>query len=272
MKFLSIRMVLCASFVTALTCAFFLLVPMAGFVRAEPVLVISVENKDWAGHYRWDNGELTGIDADIFRHVAGDLGYAVKFMPFPWKRATQMAEDALTDGVFDLASTTRRESVLYFVNTPLSQETVVFWVKQGSPFSYRGRFSKSLRFGVMHGEDWSRWFEDSGTPIVTPFTSFRAAFSSLAAGRIDVFANYLTSTRELVNQLGFEEEIVPSLPIVPNYYYIALSRKPGYEVLADKLSKALAEFFDSPEYIDLLKSHGVKNSANAFHPLKNINN
>nr|WP_321255356.1 transporter substrate-binding domain-containing protein [uncultured Pseudodesulfovibrio sp.] len=231
-----------------------------------------MENKDWAGHYRWVNGELTGIDADIFRRVASDLGYVVEFTPFPWKRATQMAEDVLTDGVFDLASTTRRECVLHFVDTPLSQETIVFWVKSGSDFSYQGRFPKSLRFGIMHGEDWSRWFEESGTPIVTPFTSFRAAFSSLAAGRIDVFANYLTSTRELVNQFGFEEEIVPSLPIIPNYYYVALSRKPGYEALAEKLSKALAKFFDSPAYVDLLKSYGVKNPANAFHPSKSINN
>nr|WP_287410954.1 transporter substrate-binding domain-containing protein [Pseudodesulfovibrio sp.] len=251
--------------------AVFSLLLMANFACAEQVLVISVENKDWAGHYQWVKGELTGIDADIFRRVASELGYAIEFIPFPWKRATQMAEDSLTDGVFDLASTTRRGSVLHFVDTPLSQETIVFWVKPDSDFSYQGRFSKSLRLGIMHGEDWSRWFEESGTPIVTSFTSFGAAFSSLEAGRIDVFANYLTSTRELINKHGFEEEIVPSLPIIPNYYYVALSRKPGHRALSKKLSKALAKFFDSPAYADLLKTYGVKNPDNAFHPSRSLN-
>lgn len=239
---------------------------MCTTVQAGDPLVIGVEDRGWAGHYHWVDGELQGLDADVFRAVACSLGHEINFLPLPWKRANVMAEDKLTDGVFDLSATKSRLSDLYFINPPLSREAIVFWVRKGSPFSYQGKFERSLWLGVMAEEDWSDWFAKGGSPRVVRFSSLKAAFNSLAEGRIDVFGNYLHSGQKWLREHGLELEIEASEPVVPNYYYAAFSRKPGHDLLAEKFSKALAEFFDSPAYVDLLKSHGVKASGNAFHP------
>jgi len=139
-------------------CAFLVLCVSA---YAGQTLVIGVENKDWAGHYAWKEGELVGVDADIIRAVAKRLDVEILFEALPWKRANQMAKQGLIDGVMDVASTPLRKENLHIVTPPLSQDAVVFWVKQGSSFSYSGEFRKTFRLGVMFGEDWSNWFGEN---------------------------------------------------------------------------------------------------------------
>ncbi|NDV18938.1 transporter substrate-binding domain-containing protein [Pseudodesulfovibrio sp. JC047] len=237
------------------TCfAFFL---MIGTACAERLLAIGVEDRDWPGHYQWIDGTLVGIDADIFRTVASEAGYEIEFVPLPWKRVTMMVEDQQLDGVFDLVLTPQRESHMHFVRTPLSQDTVVFWVKQESDFSYKGHWDKSLRLGLMHADDWSTCFANNGVPTVVRFKTFEAALQSLLMGRIDAFGNSFEATFEHVKELGFEEKVVPSHPVLPKYFYIALSRKPGHKDLADRFSVALKMFFESPAYEEILKSYNI---------------
>ena len=236
--------------------------------QAGSPLVIGVEERDWTGHYYWENGELRGVDADIFRSVARRLGYEIEFQPLPWRRANIMAEDKLTDGVFDLSATKSRLADLHFVTPPLSTEPVVFWVRKGDSFSYQGKFERSLWLGVMAEEDWSDWFARDGRPRVVRFSSLKAAFNSLMEGRIDVFGNYLLSGQKWLCEHNLEGEVVASKPVVPNHYYVAFSRKPGHDALAKRFSKALAEFFDSPDYLELLKANGIKEVEQAYHPSK----
>lgn len=98
-------------------------------------LVFGVEDRDWAGHYQWANGELTGIDADVLRTVANRLGYSIVFMPLPWPRVMLMAKEKSIDGVLDLAPTAQRKKFLSYASTPISMESTVFWVKKRKFFS-----------------------------------------------------------------------------------------------------------------------------------------
>lgn len=230
-------------------------------------LVIGVEDRDWAGHYRWSYGELTGMDADLVRIVGAKLGYEIEFKPYPWARVLMMAEDGTVDGVLDLAPTKERKRFLYYVKTPISAESTVFWVKMGSSFKYTGSFDSSMRIGLMHGSDWSDRFAREGTPTVVRFESFKSAFSSLDAGRIDAFGGHLAPTREEVLRLGFVNRIEPSTPIISNLpYYMAFSHKPGHKALAEEFSKVLRALYESDEYADFLADHGVVNRDRGFYP------
>jgi len=235
----------------------FLFLLTCASAHAGQQLVVGVEDKDWPGHYRWAEGTLEGIDADLVRAVAEKFGYEVAFRPFPWPRVISMAEDKAIDAVLDLAPTEQRNEFLYFVSTPVSVESTVFWVKKGSSFHYTGKFDRSMRIGLMHGSDWSGRFAREGTPTIKVFHTYKAAFNSLVEGRIDAFGGYLTPTREHVHRLGFEDLIEPSLPIIWELpYYFAFTRKKGYEELAKRFSEVLAVFFYSPAYDELLERHG----------------
>lgn len=234
---------------------------------AGQTLVIGVEDKDWGGHYRWEGDELVGIDADIVRIAAKELGYRVKFVPYPWKRVLKMAEIKQIDGVLDLAPTKARKRYLYYVSTPITEETSVLWQKSGAKLEFDGQFSTSLRLGLMRGSDWSNRFHEMGKPTVVRFDSYEAAFRTLVEGRIDFFAGYLAPTREHIVKLGVLDEVEPhpyKFERLP--YYLALSNKPGYEELANRLSDALQAFFYGPEYQKLLDAYGIVSTNHIFYP------
>jgi len=230
-------------------------------------LIIGVQDKSWTGHYRWVLGELTGMDADLVRIVAGKLGYEVRFKPLPWARVLMMAEEQSIDGVLDVAPTRDRKRFLHYVVTPISAESTVFWVKVGSPFRYTGKFDPGMRIGLMLGSDWSDRFAREGMPTVVRFDSTKAAFKTLEAGRIDAFGGHLAPTREDVTVLGFTGVIEPSEPIISNLpYYLALSKRPGHEDLADAFASQLLSFYKSDEYTEFLKKQGISDVDRGFYP------
>jgi|GEM_PF-3429172 len=238
-------------------------------VSAEMKLVFGVEDKDWGGHYRWVDGELEGMDADIVRRVAAKLGYKIEFAPYPWKRVLKMAERKEIDGVLDLAPTKQRKQFLYFVSTPISEEASVFWVRRGSRFEFAGTFNPSMRLGLLRGSDWSDRFAKQGKPDVVRYDSYKAAFNSLVEQRIDAFGGHLAPTREYVIKLGYIDKVetypymFKGLP-----YFIAFSDRPGHGELAELFSKALQTFFFGPEYQELLNEYGVVNTDRVFYPPK----
>ena len=209
-------------------------------------LVIGVEDKDWNGHYYWGDGVLKGGDADIVRKAARKIGFEVEFIPYPWSRVMYLAEIGQIDGVLDLAPTEKRKQFLYYVQTPISRESVVFWVKKGNDFSFNGTLAPDFTLGLMRGYDWSDRFIMHGTPKVVRFDSYERAFKNLASGRIDSFGSYLRPTQKLVNKLGYADELVPSFPALQNLeYYLALTQKAGHRELADAFSDVLKTLFET---------------------------
>lgn len=258
-------------FACAALCSLLSLASLAVTSHADESLVIGVENRDWGGHYVWNNGELSGIDADIVRAVARKMGREVVFEPYPWKRVIQMAELREIDAVLDLAPTELRKRFLYFSPTPVSLESTVFWVKKGSTFSFDGTLKRTVRLGLMAGADWSDRFVKHGTPNVVRFNSYEAAFRNLAAGRIDAFGSHLAPTWEKVKKYGFTEEVEASQPVLDNLpYYIAFTHRPGHRELAARFSDALLKFFRSSDYKKLLRKHhacDAENPVNYLSPM-----
>lgn len=253
------------------TCAIRLL-PILVFVLAASVayggqrFVIAVEDSDWAGHYTWVDDHLTGVDVDVVRIVCRKLGLDVEFIPMPWRRANDAAMNAEVDAVLDVALTPRRENKMYCVKTPLSRNQVVFWVRAGSAISAKPPIPGYLRIGIIFSEDWSRHLPFEGGPIIVRFKTLEAGLRSLEAERIDAFGNYLMTVALKLEELGLSDKIVPSRPFYPSYYHLALSRKPGYGVLAKRLDEALRKFFDSRDYTATLRSNGIQEVGEAYHP------
>ena len=258
------------SHVRRFLCLVCLCMLMCTSAHAGQKLVVGVEDRDWAGHYRWVEGDLVGIDADIVRATAKKLGYEVVFKPFPWPRVISMAEEKSIDAILDLERTEQRKEFLHIIDTPLSVESTVFWVKKGSSFHYTGQFDSRMRIGLMHGADWSERFAREGTPTIEIFHSHKAAFSSLVAERIDAFGDFFYPTYEQVRRLGFVEQLEPSFPILWELpHYFALTHKSGHEELAERFSKAMVEFVYSSDYERLLERHeGVDLQETRFYSAK----
>ncbi|MGE4422070.1 MAG: substrate-binding periplasmic protein [Pseudodesulfovibrio sp.] len=228
-----------------------------GQAFAQETLVIGVENKDWYSHYVWENDALVGLDADLVRTVAGQLGYRVVFEPFPWGRVIRMAQDGALDGVLDLALIRDREKHLHYVRTPITTEQTTFWIKKGNKIPFDGKFTPKIRLGLIRGADWTDRFATMGTPTVQRFNSFEQAFHNLAEGRIDMFASYLAPTLYHARRLGYLDRIEPHAYTQPDMpYYIAFSDKPGYARLARRFDRKLKEFLASPGYAALKGKYG----------------
>ena len=242
---------------------FFALVCLSGLFPArafaQETLSIGVENKDWYSHYLWQGRTLVGLDPDIVRTVAGQLGYRIVFEPYPWSRVIRMAQDGTLDGVLDLALIRDREKRLHYVRTAITTEQTTFWIRKGNDVPFDGKFSADLRLGLIRGADWTDRFAKMGTPTVQRFNSFEQAFQNLVAGRIDMFASYLAPTRYHAERLGFLDRIEPHTYTQPDMpYYLAFSGKPEHARLARRFEEKLKEFYASPEYEALKKKYAFR--------------
>ncbi|OIQ49014.1 Bacterial extracellular solute-binding protein, family 3 [Pseudodesulfovibrio hydrargyri] len=221
---------------------------------AQETLTIGVENKDWYSHYVWEGRTLVGLDPDIVRAVAGQLGYRVVFEPYPWSRVIRMAQDGTLDGVLDLALIRDREKRLHYVRTPITTEQTTFWIRKGNKVPFDGKFTPEIRLGLIRGADWTDRFAKMGTPTVQRFNSFEQAFQNLVADRIDMFASYLAPTRYHAGRLGYMDRIEPHAYTQPDMpYYIAFSDKPGHARLARRFDEKLKAFLASPDYGALME-------------------
>jgi len=104
--------------------------------------------------------------------------------------------------------------------------------------------------------------------MVVRFTSKISALRSLEEGRIDAFGNYLLGVQKMLRSYDNAGVIVPSVPMIPSYYNLALSRKGDNEALAKRVGEELTLFFNSPEYEKILKANGIKAVSQAYHPSK----
>ena len=219
--------------------------------------------------YGWiEGGEAMGIAPDVAEAVLANMGIE----DIEW---VQTEFGALIPGLvanrFDMAAASqailpeRCEQVIYAkVNSSYGEGLLV---QSGNPEDIHGyqdlADNQNLTVGIVSGADQIDFLHAYGIPDtrIRQFQSNTDALSAVASGRIDAYAaTGLTVQRLAMNSdrveaaTPFEDPVVDGEPVRS---FGSFTFNPGAEEFRDAFNEALAEFQETDEYRETLKSHGL---------------
>lgn len=204
---------------------------------------------EWPPYIMSENGEVTGVDAEIVLELCRHLGFGADIQVTPWKRTLKHAKEGMTDAVIGARYTEERAGFLYYPSEPLQTEKTVIFAHKGSGIKINGIGDlKGRTIGMVAGYAYGSDFDSYQMAKKYECYDDRQMVKVFAKKRLSLMAASDEGTlRYLCRKQGVEAEVVYVLNKTPNY--IAFSKAGG-----DK-ARAMAEQFG--QMLRKLKKDGV---------------
>ncbi|MBF0625865.1 MAG: transporter substrate-binding domain-containing protein [Magnetococcales bacterium] len=238
--------------------------PVAG-ARPKAVLAIALEDVHFSPyHFRSQDGHWIGVNVDLVRAVAAELGYQVQIEAYPWARVVENFQQGRGSGVMDLLRKPERERFLAYVEEPLAHEVTQLFVPAASDVVYDGHLDSlgGRDVGVVRGYFYGGEFEAVPAVGKVVFSSQGLLVRNVALGRVALGIGTRAAIQSEANALGVAERIRfldPPINRIPNH--LAFVRVPGSgsggEDLARRFSAALREFKRGAAWPELLVRYGI---------------
>ena len=200
------------------------------------------------GLYNWppfsfvEERENRGIDVDLAREIAREIGITFSIRTCPFKRClTEMAEGQL-DLMSGIARTPEREAYMNYAPSAYSAVNVVFIVRAGDELRLRRYEDLSdLRIGQVVKAHYFDRFNDDGNLEKLEVPHEKLLPKMLHIGRIDTFVSHdITAAHEILVQ-GYKGRLIEA-PYSPGNtipVYFAVSKKSPHQALQTKLEQAI---------------------------------
>lgn len=181
----------------------------------------------------------SGLTVEIVRSVFARMNQPLEIEFFPISRGQSMLKDGLVDGFFSIKKNPEREINFLFPQQPLMRQDYVFFVRNNSPWHFRGHLPDlaQARIGVVNNTSYGQRFDQAAKDGVFSkldrTSSHEMNFRKLLAGRIDaVICSRLVGAYYLA-ALGQTSQVSISGPVVETAVsYIAFSRKKNHQELS----------------------------------------
>jgi polar amino acid transport system substrate-binding protein len=197
------------------------------------------------------DGKAAGVDVDLVRAIADELGCVASFPEMPWARALLELENGGLDVTTSASRTPERERFAHF-SVPYRQAQMGIYVRKGESGRYAldglsGITDAGLRLGIMRGYYYGPEFEalmadPAFARQVDSTVDYETNIRKLLHGRIDGF---------LVDDIGVmvgalaaygAEDQVEQHPVLlaGDEFHMMLSRKSVSDSLVTEIDEVLA--------------------------------
>lgn len=230
---------------------------LAASVQAAEIHVVT---EAWEPYVFMLDGKPTGLDYAQAKAVLEQMGHTLKLEFCPWKRCLAKVQNQEADAILDVQTGphNERKQFLYFPSEPLSVAQSVLFYRTSTPFRYKGLASLSgKRVGVSWGYVYSPEFDNSTQFIHEPANSLEELVRKLVLGRTDLALINRTVGLYTSQRLGVRDQVgFDPTPIATGTYYLAFSKKPGNQAVAEEFGRRLKLFKHSATYQGLLTVYG----------------
>jgi len=141
-------------------------------------------------------GKATGIDVELTRAIANDIGCTVTFLKLPWARVLNEIKDGTLDMTTSASRTPERETFARF-SAPYREAEVAIFVRKGGSKVYkldllssipRAGFTLGIVAGYYYGAKFERLMKDPAFAAhVEGATDYPINIRKLLHNRIDGF-------------------------------------------------------------------------------------
>lgn len=200
-----------------------------------------------------ENDKIVGINQETISNILKKIGYTVKFVPLPWKRALITTEDGITDAIASIKKSPNLANAYVFSNPIMYIQDSFYKKKTLNLTATTLKDLSKYKIGIVDKYFYGLHFTIQNFPKIFPLTSSTPEIDNLEklnAGRVDLIlcpaniCNYwlnkypkLFSNIQIINHLSVDE---------PQALYLAFSKnnKNSAEIIKkfnDELKKYLAE-------------------------------
>lgn len=209
------------------------LLPGVGVAQEQCAQLTATGNPEYPP-YLWrdpaDPDKLIGANADLLKHVAGELGLKLDVVyAGPWSRAQEEVNTGRIDMLAGYFRTQAREQQMDFVSPPFLFNSSVVWVRQDDGFAYSDWADlRGHRGGTLVNNSHGQAFDDyaKANLDLEAVPSAQQAFAKLLLKRSDyvIFERY--PGMAVARTLGQEQALkVLEPPISSEGLYLALSHR-----------------------------------------------
>jgi len=215
---------------------------------------------EWPPYEFSQNGTQKGTDIEITKAVCKEMGRDVEFIFYPWKRCLMVAEQKEVDGILSLTTSKEREAFLTYTSEVLNTSDNILFYSNNNKIkfdSYNDLKGKNIGFsaGYTYGDEFEKHGKDKLFTL-DPATNEEQNFKKLDAGRTDAFICDKIVGLYMLNQLGFKSKISPLPKVVSSFdLYLAFTKKPGNDKLAEDFSAALKKIKKNGTYEKIIDKY-----------------
>ncbi len=151
-------------------------------------------------------GEVGGIDAEIIKLMAREVGFTYELVPCPWARCLKMMEEGQADFMLGVFKRPEREAYLKFVEPGyLADDPKAFYVTQDSPVSITAYSDLvPLNIGVVRGVAYFEPFDGDNRLKKQQVSNEWQLMQMLLHKRLDTFIATPTAVTYLINTRGLQ--------------------------------------------------------------------
>jgi polar amino acid transport system substrate-binding protein len=162
-----------------------------------------------------ENGQMKGLDYDIWMELSKRLGVQANIQLLPFKRLWSNLQTGELDGTLQIYYNADRENEIIYSKTPMHWSAHYIIVRKEDLPKYttgtlEGLYGKTV--GKNAGFFVTKEFEEAvkaGKITVDEQVSSELNLKKLVAGRIDCYVSNLHSAMWAAKQLGIQDKIAP---------------------------------------------------------------
>ena len=177
-----------------------------------------------------EDGEVKGIDCDLFSEISKRLGFAAKIELVPFKRGIEYIKNGKADGILQIYYKKERENFVIYSERPIHYSSISIFVKKGNEFIFNkieDLYGKKVgnHSGFIISTQFTQAAEEKKILLEEARTT-NMNLKKLEAGRIDCFVANSDTVLFNVKKLGLMGKIVElPTPLIPKkMVYLGLSK------------------------------------------------
>jgi polar amino acid transport system substrate-binding protein len=210
---------------------------------------------------RQASGEFTGMGVELVQAIAAQLGYAVRFEIYPWKRAQFLLAQGKADILVGPYLSEERLRTMRFSRRPFFQDQMAFYALAGAHQRWNGDYGTlaGKRIVMLNGWVYGKAFDAArGRLQVSVANTVENGLNMLKYRHVDLFATNRRDTEPVVDVMELRGKVESLQPLIDvQNAYFGFPSEARFDALRLAFDKVLEELATRGELQRLAKRFSV---------------
>ncbi|MEP1448429.1 MAG: transporter substrate-binding domain-containing protein [Paraglaciecola sp.] len=215
-----------------------------------------------------NQGEVSGLAADIIDHIMSSLNMPYKIIIVPWKRAQTMIEHGQADVIIGPYKTAKREALFDFSTHPFYKDKMVLYAHRSNTIQWTGNLStlQGKTLGVPLGWTGGENYESSKHLInIYHVPGLKNGIQMLIKKRVDFVLGNLRNAEFIISQHKIGEDLRLLLPEIQSTNgYFGFSKNATNPSFKTQFSEELSKLLSQGEIKRMNHKYGLSFDESSF--------
>ena len=215
---------------------------------------LNIATEEWPPYVYNQDGTVTGYSIEILNEVFAEMGVAILYDQYPWKRAIKLVFEGIADALFHASPNEERRQYCYYPEEYLVQSRYVFFIREEDAGRLKfDSFDDLLghTVGITQGYSYTSELLEflQANKLVIGTVTDESNLRMLAKKRIDYFPTDELNGLYLVKKLGLQNQLTYlKTPIFEKPYFLIFNKQNVSQEFVNRFSATLSRFKQSDKF------------------------